>query len=87
MKIVKNAAAGTMESSDIFICVQPSEKLEVEIDSVVGDQYGDAISQAVRDVLEEYHVESGKFSVTDRGALDCVIRARVETVLKRGGAC
>ncbi len=87
MKIVKNAVAGTLESSDIFIRVEPSEQLEIDIESVVKDQYYKAIYQAVEDVLKEFQVASGKISINDRGALDCVIRARMETAVKRGGEC
>ncbi len=87
MKIVKNAVAGTLESSDIFIRVEPSEQLEIDIESVVKDQYYKAIYQAVDEVLKEFQVANGKFSINDRGALDCVIRARMETAVKRGGEC
>lgn len=87
MKIVKNAVAGTLESSDIFICVEPSEGLEIEIESVVKDQYYHSIYNTVEEVLKEHQVEEGKISVNDRGALDCVIRARLETAVKRGGEC
>jgi len=42
----------------------------------------------VEEVLEDMQVEDAKLSVVDRGALDCVIRARVETAVLRGkGEC
>lgn len=85
MEIVKNAVAGTLESSDILICVEPCERLIIEIRSVVDDQYHDAICSAIAEVLEQFQVRRGKICVNDRGALDCVIRARMETVLIRGG--
>lgn len=87
MKIVKNAAAGTLESSDLFVSVEPSEELVLTIDSVVQNQYYDAIHQVISEVLREQEVKNGKITVKDRGALDCVIRARVETAIKRGGDC
>ena len=44
MKILKNAVAGTLESSDLFIQVEPEDtELILEIDSVVANQYMDAI--------------------------------------------
>lgn len=86
MKIVRNAVAGTLESSDLFIQVEPDEKeLYLEIDSVVGNQYMDAIRSAVMKTLEEFQVTTGKIFIKDKGALDCVICARMETALKRGG--
>lgn len=87
MKIEKNAVAGTLESSDIYISVEPAEALELEIDSVVKNQYYDEIERTLQEVLKEFEIESGKISVKDRGALECVIRARMETAIKRGGAC
>ncbi|MBP1551584.1 MAG: citrate lyase acyl carrier protein [Oscillospiraceae bacterium] len=83
MKIVKNAVAGTLESSDVYVQVEPNEGIEVAIESVVLVQFGDAIKASVMEVLAENEVENVKVSVNDRGAIDCTIRARVETALKR----
>ena len=84
-KIICRATAGTLESSDVFVTLEPHEDgLEIEIDSVVKNQYGDAIRAAVEDVLKEQNVTAARVSVVDRGALDCVIRARVETAVLRG---
>ena len=86
MKILKNAVAGTLESSDLFVQIEPDENnLTLEIDSVVSNQHMDAIRAAVLETLKEFEVSSGKIFIKDKGALDCVIRARVETALKRGG--
>ena len=86
MKILKNAVAGTLESSDLFIQIEPDDtELVLEIDSVVANQYMDAIRGAVLDTLKEFDVSIGKIFIKDKGALDCVIRARMETALKRGG--
>ena len=35
-------------------------------------------------ILEQFNIDSAKVNVVDRGALDCVIRARVETAIVRG---
>ena len=86
MKILKNAVAGTLESSDLFIQIEPDDKeLVLEIDSVVANQYMDAIRGVVLDTLKEFESSTGKIFITDKDALDCVIRALMETVLKRGG--
>ena len=83
--IKKTASAGTMESSDAYVEIEPGcNGLEIHIESVVAQQFGDAIEAAVRDVLREQHVENAVVRVFDRGALDCVLRARVETALLRG---
>ena len=84
-KIVKQAVAGTMESSDAYVEVEPAENgVELQIDSVVQAQFGDAIKASVLEVLGEYEIKNAKLHIADQGALDCVIRARVETALRRG---
>ena len=84
MEIITNAAAGTMESSDAYVEIEPSETLQVQLESVVIEQFGDDIRAVVAEVLEENGVEKANVRVIDRGALECVIRARVETAILRG---
>ena len=84
MQIVKNAAAGTMESSDVYVEIEPAQELTVQLESVVKVQFGDSILAVVHDVLKENGVEKASVRVVDRGALECVIRARVETAINRG---
>ena len=88
-RIIRPATAGTLESSDVLVTLEPGENgLEIDIDSVVEKQFGQAIRQAVQEVLEELDVQDAKLRIVDRGALDCVIRARVETAVLRGkGEC
>jgi citrate lyase subunit gamma (acyl carrier protein) len=84
MQIVKNASAGTMESSDVYVEIEPAAGVTVELESVVKLQFGDAIESVVREVLAENGVEDAAVRIHDRGALECVIRARVETAILRG---
>ena len=85
MEIKKLAAAGTMESSDVYVEIEPGTgELQITLESVVAQQFGDAIRSVVLDVLQEQNVDSAKVRVVDRGALECVIRARVETAILRG---
>ena len=84
MDILKNASAGTMESSDAYVEVAPGTGLQIRLESVVAQQFGDAIHGVVREVLAEQGVENANVRVVDRGALECVIRARVETAILRG---
>ena len=85
MNITSIAVAGTLESSDIYVEVEPSDALELNIESVVLNQFGDEIRATILSVLEERGVKSGKVSVQDKGAIDCTIRARVETAVRRAG--
>lgn len=84
-EIVQRACAGTMESSDAYVEIEPGrEGIQLHLESVVRQQFGEAIRETVRAVLAELGVENANVSVRDRGALDCVIRARVETAVRRG---
>ncbi len=85
MEIKQIATAGTMESSDAYVEIEPAVGgLQVTLESVVEHQFGDAIRSVVLEVLAEQQVESAKVHVVDRGALECVLRARVETAILRG---
>lgn len=84
MEIVRKASAGTMESSDVYVEVTPGTGLQIELQSVVAQQFGAAIQQTIREVLAEQDVHNALVRVVDRGALECVIRARVETAILRG---
>ena len=85
MKILKNATAGTMESSDVYVEIEPgTEGIQLQLESVVAKQFGDSIKAVVREVLQEQGVEHANVRIVDRGALECVIRARVETAILRG---
>lgn len=86
MEILKIASAGTMESSDAYVEIEPSEKgIELSVSSVVEKQFGDKIKEAANAVLQECGVRCAKVRIVDRGALECVIRARVETAILRAG--
>lgn len=86
MNIVRSASAGTLESSDAYIEIEPADggQIDLHLDSVVEEQFGDAIRASVHEVLRENGVTAARIRVVDRGALDCVIRARVETAVLRG---
>lgn len=85
MNITSVAVAGTLESSDIYVEVEPCETLELIIESVVLNQFGEEIRATILSVLEELGVTTGRVSVQDKGAIDCTIRARVETAVRRAG--
>ena len=84
-EIIKLATAGTDEKSDAVITIEPNDNgLVLEIKSVVMNRFGPAIEASVREVLQEMGVQNAIVRVADRGALDCVLRARVETAVLRG---
>ncbi|QIE25454.1 Citrate lyase acyl carrier protein [Caballeronia sp. SBC1] len=85
MQIIKEAIAGSLESSDLLVNIGPAPdgKLEIVLRSAVIKQFGAQILQVVEDTLARMDVTSGSVVIEDKGALDCVIRARVQTATLR----
>lgn len=85
MVIKKTGIAGTLESSDILLEIEPkdSEGIEILLDSPVEKQFGDQIRKVIIDTLKELGINRALVRAKDRGALDCVIRARVQAAAYR----
>ena len=85
MKITQAAVAGTLESGDVMIRIAPSDTQdsELQINSSVEKQFGDAIRTTILEILARYNVTGVQLTVDDKGALDCILRARLETLLAR----
>jgi citrate lyase subunit gamma (acyl carrier protein) len=86
MKVIKQAVAGTLESSDLLVKVEPSGKgtRDIVIRSEVIKQFGKQIERTVTETLDKLSVSDGSIVIEDKGALDCVIRARVQAAVLRG---
>lgn len=85
MQLNRTAMSGTMESSDIMVTLSPNEGegIEVELNSPVEKQFGRKMREVIRETLEGLGVGNAKVTAVDKGALDCVIRARVKTAAYR----
>ncbi len=84
MEILKPAIAGTLESSDVQVAVEPIEEgVELYLESSVMNQYGRQIKNTVLETLERLGVDNVRVTVLDKGALDCTIKARVECAVFR----
>ncbi len=81
--ISKAAKAGSLESNDLMIMIEPSDKLDITLNSVVKEQYGDKILKAINQVLDEEGVTKANIIIEDKGALDFTIRARMRTAIER----
>ena len=85
--IKQKAHAGTLESSDIYVEIAPAQAgsgIALNLPSVVMQQFGPEIEAVIRETLAGLGVEDAQLTVSDRGAVDCTIRARVETAVCRG---
>ena len=80
---INNAVAGTLESGDIMIQIAPGDGLQVELQSSVAAQFGRQIKALITETLTGLGVENAYVKATDKGALDCTIRARVTAAAVR----
>jgi citrate lyase subunit gamma (acyl carrier protein) len=80
----QNAHAGTLESSDLFVQVFPHDHgVEIELNSDVEEIYGDAIHELIHETLKGMKIDNVRLIIQDKGALDFVIKARLQTALLR----
>ena len=67
MEIKKPAMAGTLESSDCQVTVEPGNgSVEFSLESAVINQYGNQIRKVVLQTLENLDVKDVKISVVSR---------------------
>ncbi len=85
MKIIKNGMCGTVESSDILVTIEPNadKGIEIQLKSSVEMQFGMHIKRIITDTLLELHIVDALVIANDKGALDCVIKSRVQTAVYR----
>lgn len=84
MKVTKAAIAGTQESSDILIIIEPGDgRVRIDLQSSVDVYYHDQIMEVLEGVLKEMQIDDASVRAVDHGALDCTIRARMTTAVKR----
>lgn len=89
MLIEKTGQAGTVESNDVFITVAPAKQgdgISIELDSPTMQQYGHQIKAVIREALQCYQITDAMVVANDKGALDCTIRARMNTAIERAMA-
>ena len=90
MDIIKSATAGTLESCDAAVTVEAvdsgsflaGEALEIVVESA-DKRFAGRVREVAAAALAELGVLSARVTVRDRSALDCTIRARVQTACLR----
>jgi citrate lyase subunit gamma (acyl carrier protein) len=84
MEIQKVAIAGTLESSDAQVTVEPLHSgIELSLESSVMNQYGRQIKATILDTLSQLEVKNAKVIVVDKGALECTLKARIQCAVYR----
>ncbi|HRT69146.1 MAG TPA: citrate lyase acyl carrier protein [Bacilli bacterium] len=80
---MKIGVAGTVESNDCLITVEESDELEIIIESIVMEFFGEQIKKVIVDTLDELKIKTIKVTCNDKGALDYTIKSRLVTAIKR----
>ena len=84
MHIKQTAMSGTLESSDAQVTLEPIDRgVEIELHSSVQAQYGRQIRATVEETLKRLDIDNVKVTVVDKGALDCTLKARIESAAFR----
>ncbi len=85
MEIKNEAIAGTLESSDAMVTISPNpaRAIEIELKSVVERQFGRQIRKLAEETLKGLKIKSAILKIEDKGALDAVLRARIQAAADR----
>ena len=80
-----SAVAGTLESNDILVTISGTGGSAncVSLSSIVINQFGPAIRAVIDQCLEASGLSGVEVTVQDKGALECTIKARMETAIAR----
>ncbi len=79
--------AGRDEKSDLVVEIELKKQggLEIVINSSVKALYGRAIATTAEEVMRQLGVQHARVVLNDKGALDWVIRARIEAAARQAG--
>ena len=80
---MKKGMAGSLESNDALIIVSESKTQTINIESIVYEFYGEDIHRLIKKTLDELNIKNIKVEVSDKGALDYTIKARLITAINR----
>jgi len=85
MKPKRDSIAGSLESSDVLVTIAPSAEttVDLQVESIVIKQYGKRIRAVAEELVAAAGLSAAKVRIQDRGALECTLRARMETAIAR----
>lgn len=84
MEIRKESICGSENSYDILVKIEPAENgIDVEVSSNSGEEQFKKIKNLVDQILNFYGIVNAKITIKDFGAPDFIIKARMETAIKR----
>ncbi|HNY90555.1 MAG TPA: citrate lyase acyl carrier protein, partial [bacterium] len=79
--------AGRDEKSDLVVEIEMRREggLEIQVNSSVKALFGKAITATAAGTLQELGIGHARVTINDKGALDWVIRARIEAAARAAG--
>ena len=77
------AQAGTLESADCLVTVSGADSFVLDYRGGNRKLFGERTRKLVSETLERFGVSGVQVTIQDQGALELVIRARLETALAR----
>ncbi len=86
MNGVKNSVAGSLESSDVLVTVGSrggGGKTNSTWRASSSNSSGRVSASVVEEVVAASGIKGAAVRIQDRGALECTLRARLETALER----
>ena len=85
MQLIKTAVAGTMESGDILVTIEPRDSggITLGVSRSVMQQFGRQVEGMNRKTPAGLGGEHAGVHAVDKGALDCTVRARVSAAAFR----
>ncbi len=75
--------AGTLESADCLVTVVRAENDSLDYRGGNRKLFGERTRKLVQETLARFQVSGVQVTIQDQGALELVIRARLETALAR----
>ena len=84
--VSRPAQAGTLESSDMMVSVAPAAAgtgIQLDLACPTMQQFGQHITGLIRGIFAECGITDAVVQANDKGAVDWVIAARVQTAIRR----
>ncbi|MBN1334183.1 MAG: citrate lyase acyl carrier protein [Synergistales bacterium] len=85
MEITKSVSAGSLESSDVLVNLGPGQNgcMDIMVESIVEKQFGRRIREITEELFAHNDITEAMVRIQDKGALECTLRARLETAIER----
>ena len=80
----RTATSGVKKNDDIYIMIEEGyDGIQLELQSTVYELFGDQITSLIQSVLKEQGLTNVRVYAEDFGALDFVVRSRMENAIMR----